>query len=143
MNDDLADKLGAKPIEPDAQDHRRLKDKKKLAALIGATEDKYAIGYFFGFGSTQDQKDSTKQIGGLDQAGLGLPDRDYYLNQDDRSKKTPRQYLEHVTKMFMLLGDTPEQAAKEAQSVLAIETALAKGRWPASIAATRRMSTTS
>ena len=127
MNADLANKQGAKPIEPALKTIADWNDKKKLATLLGVTEEKYAQGYFFGFGSGQDQKDSTKQIGELDQAGLGLPDRDYYLNPDDRSKKLREQYVAHVTKMFVLLGDTPERAAKEAQSVLTIETALAEG----------------
>lgn len=127
MNSDLADKLGAKPIEPVLKTIAGWNDKKKLAILMGETENKFAIGYFFNFGSDQDQKDSSQQIGEVDQAGLGLPDRDYYLNQDDRSKKIRSQYLEHMTKMFTLVGDTPEQAAKEAQHVLEIETALAEG----------------
>ena len=130
MNADLSSKLGAKPIEPGLKTIADWNDRKKLATLLGTTEEKYAHGYFFGFGSGQDQTDSTKQIGELDQAGLGLPDRDYYLNPDDRSKKLREQYVAHVTKMFTLLGDSPEQAAKEAQNVLAIETALAQGSMP-------------
>lgn len=127
MNSGLADKLGAKPIEPILKTIDSWNDRKKLATLMGGTEEKYALGYFFGFGSDQDQKDSSKQIGEVDQAGLGLPDRDYYLSQDDRSKALRSEYVEHITKMFTLAGDTPDQAAKEAQSVLAIETALAEG----------------
>jgi len=127
MNADLADRLGAKPIDPILQTIAGWNDRKKLATLMGQTEDRFAVGYFFSFGSDQDQKDSSQQIGELDQAGLGLPDRDYYLNQDDRSKKIRSEYIDHVTKMFTLVGDSPEQAAKEAQSVLAIETALAEG----------------
>jgi putative endopeptidase len=127
MNSDLADRLGAKPIDPILKTISRWDNKKKLATLMGETEDKFAVGYFFNFGSDQDQKDSSQQIGEVDQAGLGLPDRDYYLNQDDRSKKIRSQYLEHVTRMFTLVGDTPEQAATEAQQVLGIETALAEG----------------
>lgn len=127
MDSDLANRLGAKPIEPILKTIASWNDRKKLATLFGQTEDKYAVGYLFGFGSDQDQKDSSKQIGEVDQAGLGLPDRDYYLNQDERSKTLRSQYAEHVTKMFTLIGDTPEQAAKEAKSVLAIETALAEG----------------
>jgi len=126
MNVDLANNLGAKPIQPILTTIAGWKDRKKLATLFGTTEERYATGYMFGFGSGQDQKDSTKQIGEIDQAGLGLPDRDYYLNQDERSKKLREQYLEHVTKMFVLAGDTQEQAAKEAKSVLDIETALAQ-----------------
>lgn len=127
MNSDLADRLGAKPIQPMLQTIAGWNDRKKLATLFGNMEDKYAIGYFFSFGSDQDQKDSTQQIGELDQAGLGLPDRDYYLNQDDRSKKIRSEYVDHIAKMFTLIGDTPEQAAQGAKNVLAIETALAEG----------------
>jgi len=127
MNVDLADKLGAKPIEPALNAIAAWNDKKKLASLMDKTENSFALGYFFNFGSGQDQKDSTQQIGDLDQAGLGLPDRDYYLNQDERSKTIRTQYEAHVTKMFVLLGDTPEKAAEEAKNVLTIETELAQG----------------
>jgi putative endopeptidase len=127
MNSDLADRLGAKPIQPILTTIAGWNDRKNLANLMAATEDKYALGYFFTFDSDQDQKDSSQQIGEVDQAGLGLPDRDYYLNQDERSKKLRSEYVEHITKMFTLVGDTPEQAATEAQHVLAIETALAEG----------------
>ncbi|MEG9438039.1 M13 family metallopeptidase [Edaphobacter sp. HDX4] len=127
MNSDLANRLGAKPIQPMLQTIAGWNDRSKLATLFGQMEDRFAVGYLFSFGSDQDQKDSTQQIGEVDQAGLGLPDRDYYLNQDDRSKKIRAQYLEHMTKMFTLAGDNPDQAAKEAQQVLAIETALAEG----------------
>ncbi|HMG03468.1 MAG TPA: M13 family metallopeptidase [Edaphobacter sp.] len=127
MNTDLANQLGAKPIDPVLKTIAEWKDRKKLATLFGETGNKYAIDYLFDFGSDQDQKDSSKQIGEVDQAGLGLPDRDYYLNQDERSKKLRSEYVEHVTKMFTLIGDSPEDAAKEAKHVLDIETALAEG----------------
>ena len=127
MNIDLADKLGAKPIESPLKTIAAWSDKKTIATLLGEMEHKYGQNYFFGFSSTQDQKDSTQQIGEVDQDGLGLPDRDYYLNDDERSKTLRAQYVEHVTRMFTLLGDTPEQAAAEAKSVMTVETALAHG----------------
>ena len=58
--------------------------------------------------------------------GLGLPDRDYYIEKS-RETKIRDQYVAHMTKMFLLAGDTPEKAATEAKSVMAIETALAEG----------------
>ena len=127
MNVDLADRLGAKPIEPQLRAIAEWNDKKTLATLLGQMQNRYALGFFFDFGSVQDQKDSTRQIGAVDQAGLGLPDRSYYLDDDDRAKKLRAQYVDHVTKMFVLLGDTPEAAAAEAKSVMTIETALAQG----------------
>jgi len=130
MNVGLADQLGAKPIQPALQTIAAWNNKKTLGTLLGTMEDKYAVGFFFDFGSEQDQKDSTRQIGALDQSGLGLPDRDYYLNQDERSKTLREQYVAHVTKMFELLGDSPEKAATEAQNVMTVETALAQGSMP-------------
>ena len=62
----------------------------------------------------------------LDQGGLTLPDRDYYIKDDAKSVETREKYLEHVQKMFELAGDTPDVAAAEAKTVLAVETGLAK-----------------
>jgi putative endopeptidase len=127
MNVDLANQLGAKPIEPALKTIAAWNNRKTLATLLGTMEDKYSVGFFFNFGSEQDQKDSTQQIGAIDQGGLGLPDRDYYLNRDERSRKLREQYVAHVTKMFVLLGDTSQQAAVEANNVMTVETALAEG----------------
>ena len=130
MDTDLANKLGAAPIKPQMDEIAALKDKAKLAALIGRMENQTGSSILYGFGSQQDQKDSSKQIPSVGQGGLSLPDRDYYLQKDDRMVKTREQYLEHMTKMFTLLGDTPVVAAAEAQAVLRIETALAEGSVP-------------
>jgi len=127
MNADLVDKMGAKPVEPYLNEIAGLKSAKDLAAFNVVSMEKYAGGGFFGVGVQQDQKDSKQQIAGTGQGGLSLPDRDYYLTDDDRSKKIREQYVEHVTKMFVLLGDTQEVAAREAADVMRIETALAKG----------------
>jgi putative endopeptidase len=78
----------------------------------------------------QDFKNSTRIIANFYQGGLGLPDRDYYTNEDDKSKKIRQQYVEHIAKMFELLGDQAAQAANEAQSVMAFETRLAKSSMP-------------
>jgi putative endopeptidase len=127
MNVDLVDKLGAKPIEPALTAIAGLTDKKKLASLNLELATKYGAAVIFGVNVGQDQNDSTKQILETGQGGLGLPDRDYYVAQDDRSKKLRDQYVAHVTTMFTLLGDSPEQAAAEAADVMRIETALAQG----------------
>jgi putative endopeptidase len=127
MNEELADKLGAKPVQPVMERIATLTDKKQLPALLAELQKKYAVGAFYGFGVQQDQKDSSQQIADTGQGGLTLPDRSYYLTQDARSEKLRGQYVEHVTKMFVLLGDSPEKAAAEARSVMTVETALAKG----------------
>ena len=81
---------------------------------------------FFGFGSQQDYKDATQVIGGVDQGGLGLPDRDYYLKDDAKMKEIRALYQDHVGKMLELAGANSEEAAKQAKTVMAIETALAR-----------------
>jgi putative endopeptidase len=127
MNVDLTDKLGAKPVQPVLEKIATLEDKKQLAAMVAELQSKYAVGTFYALYVQQDQKDSSQQIASTRQAGLTLPDRSYYLAEDARSEKLRAEYVEHMKKMFLLVGDAPEQAASEAGSVMAIETALAKG----------------
>ncbi len=127
MNEDLAEKLGSKPVEPVMARIAALSDKKQLPALVAELQTKYGVGVLYGLGVQQDQKDSTKQIVGTNQGGLTLPDRSYYLAEDARSETLRQQYVEHVTKMFVLLGEPQEKAAAEAKDVMAVETALAKG----------------
>jgi putative endopeptidase len=127
MNVDLADKLGAKPLQPVLDKIATLQDKKQLAAMVAELQQTYAVGTFYALYVQQDQKDSSQQIASTRQGGLTLPDRSYYLTDDARSEKLRGQYVDHVTKMFVLVGDTPAQAAEEAKSVMMIETALAKG----------------
>ncbi|MCU1251894.1 MAG: Endothelin-converting enzyme 1 [Edaphobacter sp.] len=127
MNVDLADELGAKPVEPVMKTIASLEDKKQLSAMVAELQNKYAVGTFFQLGVQQDQKDSSSQIVNAGQGGLTLPDRSYYIDESPRSQKLREQYVEHVTKMFVLSGDSPERAAEEGKSVMSIETALAKG----------------
>ncbi len=125
MNETLVEKLGAKPMQPDLDAIQGVKNTKQLAPLMGQLQIQ-GIGALFDFGPTQDPDDSDKMIVGIDQGGLGLPDRDYYLKDDDKSKETRAKYLEHVQKMFELLGDSPDVARKNAATVMRMETSLAK-----------------
>lgn len=127
MNVGLANKLGAEPIQPELEAIAALKEKKQLAAFDVEAAKRFAGPLLFDVGVVQDQKDATKQILATGQRGLSLPDRDYYLLDDPHYKQIRDQYVAHMKKMFTLLGDTPEQAATEADDVLRIETALAKG----------------
>ncbi|HEY5381400.1 MAG TPA: M13 family metallopeptidase [Acidobacteriaceae bacterium] len=127
MNVPEVNELGAKPLQPELNAIAGLKSNKDLAALNVEFTKRFGGSDVLDVGVQQDQKDSSKQILGTGQGGLSLPDRDYYLSKDARSEKIRQQYVEHVTKMFTLLGDTPEEAAKEAAAVMRIETALAEG----------------
>src|SRR5438094_272634 len=84
------------------------------------------VSSLFGFTSGQDDKNSTMVIAQAAQDGLGLPDRDYYTKTDEASKKLRDQYVEHVAKILMLLGDPAAKASDEARKILALETKLAK-----------------
>ncbi len=124
MNTDLVEQQGLTPLEPSLKRISELESTKDVGVLMGSLAAEGAPAPLFRFGIQQDQKDSTKQIATIAQGGLSLPDRDYYLAP--RFAEIRKQYVEHVTRMLTLAGDAPEQAAKEADAVMAIETALAK-----------------
>ncbi len=130
MNTTLGDELGAKPLQPMLAKIAAWNDKARLAALVGELEATYGQGMFYGFGPDADQKQSTVNIAELEQGGLTLPDRDYYLQDDDRMKTIRAKYVDHVVALMQLAGDSPEQAKADAASVMTIETALAKGSMP-------------
>ena len=127
MDESAVEKRGIAPIKSDLDAIAHLKSSRDLAPLVAhlqlATE---GSGMLFGGGSTQDPDNSEQQIAGLDQGGLGLPDRDYYTKDDAKSKENRDKYLQHVQKIFELLGDNTEAAKKNADTVMQIETALAK-----------------
>jgi len=130
MNSDLADQLGEKPVSPTLSAIDALTGKDQLAALVAQLQEKDGTDVFFRFGSQQDQKDATRQIAIVIQGGLSLPDRDYYILDDPRMAKIREQYKTYVAALFKLAGDSDEKASSEADSVLAVETALAKGSTP-------------
>jgi putative endopeptidase len=127
MNTQLVNEKGVTALEPTLDTIDALSDKKQLAALLATLEIRDGVSGVFSFGVGQDQKDSTRQIAQAGQAGLGLPDLDYYLRDTPRQKKIREDYVAHMTRMFQLAGDSPEKAAGEAQAVMTIETALAQG----------------
>src|SRR5581483_8806930 len=126
MNTDLVEQKGLGPLESAFHTISGLSSGKKVANLVGDLAAQGAPAPLFRFGVGQDEKDSSKQIAQILQAGIALPDRDYYIVDNPRFTEIRKQYSEHMTKMFTLAGDTPDQAAKEAAAVMEIETALAK-----------------
>jgi putative endopeptidase len=119
------EKMGIKPIEKFFEkigSVRNIKDLQNVAAYFQT----YQAGPFFYLFSNQDSKNSTSVIAGCYQAGLGLPERDYYFNNDNSTKKIREEYIVHVTNMFELLNEKPDVAAKDALTVMKIETELAK-----------------
>ncbi len=127
MDEAAIDKLGIKPLQSDLDAINSLKSVDEIAGWLGKQHLAFqGSGMMFGFGSEQDAKNAQETIAAAAQGGLSLPDRDYYLTDDARSKDLREKYVAHVTKMMELAGDAPEKAAAEAKAILEIETALAK-----------------
>ncbi|HXN22594.1 MAG TPA: M13 family metallopeptidase [Candidatus Dormibacteraeota bacterium] len=119
------DAQGITPLQPEFERISAIRDVAGLTGEVMRLQQSGANA-MFAFGSNQDFKDSTKVIAEADQGGLGMPDRDYYTRDDEHSKQLREQYVKHVAKLFELLGDSPEKAVSESNTVMGIETALAK-----------------
>ena len=127
MDVDAVEKAGATPLAPDLTRIDGMKSIRELGPILGSLHARVTTSaVMFGNGVEQDAKDSTQQIFAIYAGGLGLPDRDYYVKEDDKSKETRAKYVEHVAKMLELSGDAPEKARAGAAAVMRIETALAK-----------------
>jgi putative endopeptidase len=126
MDEPAVEKAGSAPLKPALDAIASLKSISQLADFVARQHLQSSTSMLFGFGSGQDYSDATRVIAFASAAGLGLPDRDYYVKTDDKSKEIRRQYLEHVQKMFELLGDTSATARDNATMVMEIETSLAK-----------------
>jgi putative endopeptidase len=125
MDEAQIEKRGAKPIWPDLVEIQGLKSVRQMAPLV-ARLHLAGDSMLFRSGSQQDPDNSDAMIVGLLQGGIGLPDREYYTKDDAKSKEIRQRYLEHVQKMFELIGDAPDAAKKQAETVMRIETAFAK-----------------
>ena len=125
MDTAAVNKLGLKALKPELDRIARLKSRKKLPALLAHL---HAIGVnaFFSLGSSQDFADSASVISFYGSGGLGLPERDYYTRTDAKSVEQRQQYVAHVQKIFTLAGEPEAQAARDAETVMSIETRLAK-----------------
>jgi predicted metalloendopeptidase len=119
------DSEGLKPLQPELDRIQKIANVSDLEAEISHLQS-MGVGAFFDVGSMQDFKDSTQVTGGVDQGGLGMPDRDYYTRDDPKSKDQRAEYLKHVSNMFELMGDPAVTAGTEAQTVMDLETQLAK-----------------
>jgi putative endopeptidase len=127
MDEARIEALGSKPLQPALSALAKVKDRRGLAAWLAerhlaATSDEL----LFGFGSQQDATDATQFIAGAFAGGLGLPDRDDYLDQDPKSREVRERYREHVVRTLQLLGDDAATAKATTALVMDIETALAR-----------------
>ncbi len=118
------DQLGKQPLEPELDRISKINDTHELMNEVVRLQLRQDP-VLFNFGSAPDPKNAKQEIADLDQGGLGLPEKDFYLRTDDRSVELRKQYVAHVSKMFQLLGIGAAEADKKAATVMAIETAMA------------------
>jgi putative endopeptidase len=126
MDEKTVDAKGIAAVKPELDRVAALKDK---GALIDEIAHIHLIGPspLFNFYSSSDMHNADQVIAYIDQGGLTLPDRDYYLKEDNPKMKEMRRHLiDYATQVFTLAGQSPQKADESAQTVLRIETALAK-----------------
>jgi predicted metalloendopeptidase len=127
MDEAKLEQLGLAPLNAELAKIAAIKDKAELPALF-AHMSRLGVNTPYDFGIHQDAKDSTKYVADLAQAGLGMPDRDYYLKLDDAKLSDARaKYLAHVEKTLAMAGD--QNAAADAKAILALETEIARAQW--------------
>src|SRR3954471_14270164 len=136
MDESGIEAAGLKPLQSELARVAALKTKKDLTLEIAHLQHLYPGAWqpgdnesnspFFGFTGQQDYDNATKVVAQIDQAGLSLPNRDYYLKTDDKSKEILAKYRTHLQKMFVLAGEPESQAAADAGTVIELETALAQ-----------------
>lgn len=118
--------LGYTPIKEQLEYLKSINDKSQVLKAIAGMRTEGIGGILFGFYISQDDKDVNQYIPKFSQGGTSLPDRDYYLKDDARSKAIRAAFLSYMSDLFSMTGDDPALAKSKAGSVLDLETALAK-----------------
>jgi len=123
MDEAAVEKLGIAPLQPELEKIAALRSVEEISSLLPALHlSTSGSGLMLAFGSSQDFGDATQVIAFVDAGGLGLPDRDYYFNEDAKSKEIRERYLQHVGEILELIREPPAAAG----AIARMETALAK-----------------
>ena len=125
MDEVAIEKAGLTPLRSRLDAIAAIKSADDLQALVGQFHAE-GLGTCFRFGVGVDDKDTTAMIASFYQGGLGLPDRDFYFRTDEKSTDIRQAYVAHVARTLELAGDTPAAAKTSAETILALETKLAK-----------------
>jgi putative endopeptidase len=125
MDETAIDAAGTKPLTSDLAQIASISTRAELLAAI-ARQTKLGMSPLFNFYIDQDARNTLRYIPQMAQGGLGLPDRDYYIKTDAKTKTIHSEYQAHVARMFELLGDSAAQAKQNASTVMAMETQLAQ-----------------
>jgi putative endopeptidase len=124
MDEAKINAAGIKPIQPLLADIEKMQTRDDLQAMIARLQD-LEIAAPWGIAQSPDNHEPTQTIGYIFARGIGLPDRDYYFKEDKRFVETRAKYLEHLAKMFQLMGDSKAVATQNADTVYAMEKRLA------------------
>jgi predicted metalloendopeptidase len=138
MDESGIEAAGVKPLQPELDRIAALKSKKDITLEIARLHHLYPGTWqygdnqtdtsFFGFTGQQDYDNASMVVGQIDQGGLSLPNRDYYLKTDEKSKELLTKYRAHIQKMLVLAGESETQAAADAGTVIELETAMAQAQ---------------
>jgi endothelin-converting enzyme/putative endopeptidase len=125
MDEKAIDAAGLKPLAPMLAEIEAIRDEAGVQKLIGRFHD---LGIFvpFGLAASSDNHEPTQVIANVFAAGLGMPDRDYYVKSEPRFEEARQRYREHVASMFKLAGGAAAEASTAADAVLVMERALAE-----------------
>ncbi len=127
MDTEAVEKQGIKPLTGELGQIEKIGTVKAMLDTLVAFQKNSPFGPVIVF-ARQDSKNSSETVASVSPTGLSLPERDYYFRDDERTKGIRAEFLVHVTKMLTLAGANPEDAAAQAQAVLAFETKLAEPR---------------
>lgn len=125
MDEAAIEAAGINPIKGELARINTIRSLRRLGDVIAHLHT-VGVGGAFAFGASPDADDSSQMIGHALQSGIGLPDRDYYLGRDKKSKELRQQYVNMLCRMFELIGEKPTVARRHAEAVLKLETAMAK-----------------
>ncbi|MGB4972933.1 MAG: M13 family metallopeptidase N-terminal domain-containing protein, partial [Cyclobacteriaceae bacterium] len=125
MDSLLAEKVGVAVLTPTFSQIEKINSHGELQKYL-VQQELEGGGAFFGFSVFPDLMDSKTNAAYLGSGGLGLPERDYYLKTDDKSKETRIKYLQHVMKMLQLSGESMDQSKRSADKIMTMETQLAR-----------------
>src|SRR5712671_6893672 len=138
MDESAIEAAGVKPLQPELERIAAIKSKKEITLEIARLHHLYPGAWqqsdnqtnspFFGFTGQQDYDDASKVVAQIDQGGLSLPGRDYYIKTDEKSAATLKKYRTHAQKMFVLAGEKETQASKDADTLIELETAMAQAQ---------------
>ena len=125
MDEKAVNAKGIAPLKAQLKRIAAIDNRDQMVDVLAYLQSQ-GVSALFGFSALPDLHNASMEIAAVSQGGLGLPDRDYYVNDDAKSKETREKYASHMANMFGLLGDDSGTAKSEAATVLEIETRLAQ-----------------